>query len=268
MDNLMLASVFSMAGLAILFAAILGVADKKLKVEEDPKVDAINHLLPGVNCGACGFLSCHDFAEHIVAEGVDPGKCRVVEAEAKQKICEISGIEGGESHQEIPLVHCAAETEQKEPIAEYNGIKTCLAANLNFSAGIACQYACLAFGDCVRECPFGALVMENGLPKLDQEKCTGCGKCATTCPKGIIKMQAKKREKLFYVSCSSHDTVLRTRQVCKVGCITCGICVKLSQEGFFELTDNLSNADYSKQDKPEEIEKIQAKCPTKVIKTI
>ncbi len=265
----MITAILSMAGLAIAFAAVLAFANTKLRVEEDPRVDVINHLLPGINCGACGYLSCHDLAEHVVREGEDPAKCRVVDEETREKLLELTGREGETTYPYIPLVRCAAEWEHKKKEGvEYKGIKTCAAANLAFGGGMDCEYGCMGFGDCAEVCPFDALHMENGLPRLDQEKCTGCGKCVEACPRNIIVLQEKRFEKLFYVACSTHDGALRVREICKVGCIACGICEKLSQEGFFKVTDNLSRADYSKQADPEKVRPIAAKCPTKVIKEI
>ncbi|MFH1395471.1 MAG: RnfABCDGE type electron transport complex subunit B [Candidatus Omnitrophota bacterium] len=268
MNNLMIASILSMAGLAIFFASVLAFADKKLKVEDNPEVDEINHLLPGVNCGACGFLSCHDFAEHIVTEGANPLLCKVISEEVREKLLEITGSEEVTQCRQIAIVHCAAKTENKKPIADYAGIKTCGAANLIFGAGISCQYGCMGFGDCIQVCPFDAIHMEDGLPKVDIDKCTGCGKCSAICPRQVISIQDKPFENLFYVACKSSDTMMRTRQICSVGCIACGICEKLSQEGYFKIQNNLSYPDYSKQNKPEEVEKLRAKCPTKVIKSV
>lgn len=257
-----------MAGMAVIFAAALAFADKKLKVDENPMISKVNKHLPQVNCGACGYLSCHDFAEHIVNNGEDPAKCRVLGEEAREQLFELLGKDKGVVYPLIPLVHCAAETEHKKTDAEYKGVQTCSAAGVVFGGGMECQYGCMGLGDCAEVCPFDAMHMENGLPRVDLEKCTGCGKCAEVCPRGIIKMQEKRFDKLVYVACSSHDDILRTKQVCKAGCIACGICEKLSPEGFFKVTDNLSEADYNKQEKKEEIEKIIPKCPTKVIKEI
>ena len=133
---------------------------------------------------------------------------------------------------------------------------------------MACEYGCMGFGDCCTECPFDALHMEDGLPVVDPAKCTGCGKCAEACPRGIITMEKMADGSLIYVACSSLDNTLRTRKACEVGCIACGICEKVSQEGFFKVEHNLSVPDYSKQspERMEDIRAVAAKCPTKVIK--
>ncbi len=267
----MLISIGSMAGMAILFSAVLAVADKKFKVYVDPKIDELTHLLPGVNCGACGFLSCSDYAVHIVEQGVELTRCKVVDDETREKMFKAVGKAVEEVFPHIALVRCAAENEHKEPRADYKGIKTCGAANLVNGGGMKCTFGCMGFGDCVSVCPFDAIHMENGLPRVDAAKCTGCGACRKACPRNIIEIAVKKNSKIIYVACSSNDDILRTKEICKVGCIACGICEKLSPEKFFKVENNLSKADYSKQKDDETIGKIaqiQVKCPTKVIKEI
>lgn len=52
---------------------------------------------------------------------------------------------------------------------------------------------CVACGNCVKYCPFGAITMYKGLcAKVDMEKCKGCNKCVTACPAGVIVCE--KRE--------------------------------------------------------------------------
>jgi RnfABCDGE-type electron transport complex B subunit len=257
-----------MAALACIFAAILAFADKKLRVEEDPLINEINHLLPGVNCSACGYLNCHDFAEHIVKDGVNPAKCRVVSEENRGKICALAGVRESSANRVVALVHCSAKSENKKPLAEYNGIKTCAAAHLVFGAGMECQYGCIGLGDCERECSFDAIHVEEALAVVDTDKCTGCGKCVEVCPRGIIDLKTRKFDKLFYVACSSQDSPVRVKNICGVGCLGCGICEKLSPEKYFVIKDNLSYPAYDKQDKEEEVRTLKDKCPTKVIKEL
>ncbi|MCK5836619.1 MAG: RnfABCDGE type electron transport complex subunit B [Desulfobacula sp.] len=268
MGNLILMAVLSMVSLAVFFAAVLAFADKKLKVEEDPRIVEAYDCLPHANCGACGYVSCHDFAEHLITSGEDPLKCRVLGEDAKEKLLGYLGHEGGESFSYFPLIRCSAKAANKPSFADYRGIQTCRGASLVFSGGMECEYGCMGLGDCAAACSFQALAIVDGLPVVDLSKCTGCGKCESACPKGIITMAEKRHEKLYYVACSNHDGVLRSRQICGVGCIACGICEKISQEGFFAVKDNLSMEDITKQAKQEEVGMVAAKCPTKVIKAL
>lgn len=257
-----------MAGLGVIFAAVLAFADKKLRVEEDPRVGEVLKHLPHVNCGACGFPNCHEMAVHIITDGEDPAKCRPLGEEAREELYKLLGRDGGDTYPKVALVHCAAEGDNKKPVADYKGINNCRAANLAFGAGMECEYGCMGLNDCVEACPFGAIRIENGLAKVDYAKCTGCGKCVEACPRNIISLQEKKFTKLFYVACSTHDGAQRVRKICGVGCIACGICEKLSPEKYFVVKDDLSKPDYGKQGKVEEVAKLKDKCPTKVIKEI
>jgi H+/Na+-translocating ferredoxin:NAD+ oxidoreductase subunit B len=268
MDNLFSVSILSMTGLSILFATVLAIADKKLRVEEDPLIQEVTELLPGVNCGACGCLGCRDFAEHVVKDGTNPAKCPVMAEEQRNKVCKLAGIDEGSAVTILPLIKCAAGWEKKKVKGEYSGVKTCAGANLVFGGGMECSFGCIGYGDCVTVCPFDAIYMHEGLPVIDVDKCTGCGQCAKACPRAVISMQEKQFDKLYFVACNSKNTLLRTREVCSVGCIACGVCVKMTDKGFFAIENNLSIADYSKQDNTEEIEAVQAKCPTKVIRDI
>ena len=51
--------------------------------------------------------------------------------------------------------------------------------------------ACLACGQCVEVCHFGALILEDGTPELKQARCHGCGLCAEECPSGAIRMELR-----------------------------------------------------------------------------
>ena len=55
-----------LGGLGIIMGVILSLANRFLIVEEDPRIDAIEKLLPNYNCGACGTPGCRAFAEGIV----------------------------------------------------------------------------------------------------------------------------------------------------------------------------------------------------------
>ena len=76
----MLTGVLTLAALSFVFATLLVVAHKVLHVDEDPRIEAAQLMLPGTNCGACGYPGCLGLAEAIVDGSALPGKCTVMNA--------------------------------------------------------------------------------------------------------------------------------------------------------------------------------------------
>ena len=79
--NSILIAMVSMGGLGVFFAAGLSVANKKLHVEEDPRIAQILDALPGANCGGCGLPGCGKFAESIVDGEIEINGCPVNSSE-------------------------------------------------------------------------------------------------------------------------------------------------------------------------------------------
>jgi len=76
--NLILISMGVLGVIAFLAACLLYVVSLYFKVEEDPRIDLVTAVLPGANCGGCGFAGCRNFAEACVkANGIDGLACPV-----------------------------------------------------------------------------------------------------------------------------------------------------------------------------------------------
>lgn len=223
--SLIIIATGSMAVLAAFFAIMLSLAHSRLKVEEDPRVEEVLEALPGTNCGACGFASCHALAEAIVREGAEINSCVVGGGDVVEEISQIMGVEAEATRKRIVFVRCGAGKSERRSKATYRGVETCRAADIVMGADTACFYGCLGFGDCQEVCPFKAIKMVDGLPYIDSYKCTGCGKCVEVCPRNIIVLDSFD-ELNYRVKCSSLDRGKRARQVCKKACITCGRCAK------------------------------------------
>lgn len=68
--------------LGILLGVILSLANKYLAVEEDPRIDGVEKLLPNYNCGACGTPGCRAFATGILnGEVKNLSRCKPGKAE-------------------------------------------------------------------------------------------------------------------------------------------------------------------------------------------
>jgi len=260
-----LASVLTMVGLGVFFAVVLVLANQKLKVEEDPRIEELFEKLPGLNCGACGFPSCRVFAEGIVGKKEEAinSMCRVAGPEVAKLIAEIAGV-STEVAKQVAVVYCGAKNKDKTKKAVYKGINTCRSATIFFDGGMNCEYGCLGFGDCAKACPFGAIEMVDGLPKVDPYKCVACGKCVKACPRNIMELMPYDIDNLVVAACRSKNSGAVVRKICSVGCIGCKICEKLSG-GVFYVEENYSKIRKERIKENIKWDEIIKKCPTKTI---
>ena len=252
-----------MLGLGGAFAIVLLIASEKLKVTVDPKIEQIHAALPNLDCGACGFPGCGQYAKALSSNPGLLGKCAPGGQQTSAKIADILNLQVSDSGpQKRPIVHCRAHTEDKTVFARYEGIESCTAANALANVQ-ACTFGCLGYGDCVAACKFDALHIIDGLATVDYDKCTGCTACSKACPRNLIEMVPFSHENMMTVACSSKETGKSTRSFCKVGCIGCGLCAKHTD--IFVVEDNLARLDYTKYQPNEKTETAMNKCPTKVI---
>ncbi len=252
-----------MLGLGGGFAIVLLIASKKLAVEVDPKIEQIHEALPNLDCGACGFAGCGQYAKAVLENPELIGKCAPGGQEAAEKIAKILNLQISDSGAaKRPIVHCRATEADRTYYGQYAGIPTCTAADA-LPVVQACKFGCLGFGDCVAACKFDAIHIVDGLATVDYEKCTGCGACLKACPRNLIEMVPFSYENMMTVACSSKETGKATRLMCKVGCIGCGLCAK--QTDIFSVEDNLAHLDYEKYKPGEQAETAMEKCPTGVI---
>ena len=244
------------------FSLLLALLSKKLKVEEDPQTAKVLDLLPGLNCGACGFSGCRAYAEIVTKECKVFNGCLPAGAEVNKTIAELLGITGGISpHKQVAICHCGAKKGEKKASSRYIGPNTCRSAHLTGGV-IDCVYGCIGLGDCLEVCPVGAITLLDQCIHIDIEKCTGCGKCLKSCPRNLFEIIPLTN--LYNVACSNKEKILMVKKVCSHGCIGCGICIKVENSPYY-LKDNLSLIDYNKTDHPEALEEGKNKCPTKCI---
>ena len=253
--------VLTMTLLGLLFSAGLVLAYKKLKVEEDPKIEAVNQALPQANCGACGFSGCRAFAEAVVKGKAETNDCPVGGNDVATEVAHIMGVSAGKVLQRIARLHCRGTQAAALSRGLYIGVTTCAASHI-IGGNKQCSYGCMGYGDCVAACPFEAMVMgEDGLPIVIEENCTACGKCVDACPRNLFELHPVEQN--IFVYCRSLDGPKASRKLCKNACIACGICARACPEQIV-MDNNLAIIkDYKKID-PEKIPAIE-KCPTKAI---
>lgn len=246
MDYTFLIAIATMGGLGFIFAGALAVADKKLRVFEDPKIADINDVLPGANCGACGNAGCYDFAINVVNGNASATGCPVGGQEVVDEISSVLGLEAGESVKLKARILCNGGEAQavKKSNVDYAGPQGCSVKTVVAGGDKLCLYGCLGGGECVDACQFGAMYMnDNGLPEVIEELCTGCGQCKEVCPRGVIEIHPEDRE--LFIFCKNHDDPKRAKEVCSVACFGCGICARKS-DGGIEMRDFLPIVNYDK----------------------
>ncbi|MFP4687329.1 MAG: RnfABCDGE type electron transport complex subunit B [bacterium] len=252
-------AVLSMGALGALFALGLAIAHKTLKPGADPRVEQLKDMLPGANCGACGYASCEAMAKAMVTDKVNPAGCTVASDDAVEKMAEFLGLEAESTHQQIARLLCRGGEKETIRRGEYRGIETCAAAHQVGGSFKACIYGCLGFGDCVEACNFEALHMnDNGLPVVVEENCVACGACVEACPRDLFELHNVNHQ--LFVWCKSQDDTKKARQACEVACIGCSLCAKLCDG--VEMEGNLAVVDHSKTD---ECDAGVEKCPTGAI---
>jgi len=231
------------AGAGLIAGALLYAASKIFAVKADERLEAVNEALPGINCGACGYSGCGDYANAII-DGAPTNLCKAGGTAVAEKLAEILGVEAAEVDQLVAVVHCNGDCNATSPKYTFDGVSSCAAAKRFYGGSESCAYGCLGFGDCASVCPNGAISIKDGLAKVDKSLCVGCGLCEKACPKKIITMKSIK--KFVDVACSSTSVGKTTKEICKVGCIACKICERKCPEGAIKVNNNLAQIDYSK----------------------
>ncbi|MDR2786159.1 MAG: RnfABCDGE type electron transport complex subunit B [Treponema sp.] len=265
-----MATVLITAAFAALLALILGIAlgffREFFAVEQDPLAGLIREALPGANCGACGFPGCDGYARAAASRQAGPGACSVGGKAVAEKIAALLGTDAGAVKPVIMVLACQGSGEHAPLKGEYTGIPTCRGAKLSAGGTKLCAWGCLGFGDCVAVCKFGALSMgENGLPRIDREKCTGCKICAAECPQQLLRETPKDLDGPM-TRCSNRNPVKSmVIKTCKKGCIKCELCVKNCPGQCIVMDNGIPKIDYSKC---VACGICAEKCPTKVIKLL
>jgi len=262
MSNLILTAVIALGVVGLVLAVVLYVVSRKFAVETDPRVGQIQELLPGANCGGCGFPGCSAFAEACVKQGNLEGlKCTASKDGVMDSIGAILGAEVAHEEPKVAVVRCNGSCENRPRVNRYGGVQRCSIANMTAGGETGCFFGCLGCGDCVSACQFGAITMnpETGLPEVDEEKCTACGQCVKACPRHIIELRKKgKLNRRVYVSCVNKDKGPVARKACKVACIGCGKCVKVCPFEAITLENNVAYIDF---EKCRMCKKCVAECP-------
>jgi Na+-translocating ferredoxin:NAD+ oxidoreductase subunit B len=257
-----LEAVLILGGVGLVFGVFIALANKRLWVWEDPRIDVVAQMLPNANCGACGLPGCRAFAEQAVEGKVTPAQCTVSGDAAREQIAGYLGVDAGEAEKRVARLLCAGGSDVAGYQAEYRGLPTCAAAAAVAGGGKGCAWGCLGLADCERSCDFDAIHMnEFGLPVVDIDKCTACGDCVEACPKGLFELRSVNEHLL--VQCRNLINGDDALAQCKVACTTCGKCVQDAAEGLISIASGVAVVNYDEIALAEP--RATERCPTGAI---
>lgn len=257
-----LEAVAILGGVGLFFGILIAVANNTFRVWEDPRIDAVNEILPGANCGACGYAGCRAFAEGLVEGDVVPAGCTVMGDAEREDVAGLLGVDAGEAEKRVARLLCAGGTDVATRKADYYGIESCVAALAVTGGGKGCTWGCLGLADCAVSCDFDAITMnEFGLPVVDPDLCTACGDCVEACPLDLFALMPV--EQRLIVQCKNLLDGEAATDVCSVACNACGRCVADAPDGLIAMQDGLAVIDYSRNELANE--EATARCPTGAI---
>lgn len=252
------------AGLGLMAGLLLSIFSKLFAIKTDEKTEQIREILPGLNCGVCGYSGCDSYAAALATNSAKTNKCIPGGDETSAKISNILGTDYQDVIETIAFVKCDGLVPHATADSYiYQGEKSCRACNLYYQGKGHCDFGCIGYGDCIAECGYGAITIVDEVATINPYLCKGCAKCVARCPKKLIAV--RDATKKVFVKCSSCNTGKLTNAKCKKGCIGCGKCVKACPNNAIVLENNIANINY---DKCTNCLQCFENCPKKCIEVI
>lgn len=232
-----------MAAVGLVGSVLLSLVSKKLAIGEDERLTYLVSILPGANCGSCGYAGCEQYAKALMS-GASPNACTPGGARVAEELAAFLGVESTGVVQREAFVACLGSYDRLDPKLEWRGENSCRVYSTLFYTSLSCPFACLGFGDCQAVCPFDAITVKDGLASIDPSLCTGCGACTRICPHNVIKViDGGDSKNVAVVTCRNTMNGKKTRQVCPVGCIGCKKCQRACPSEAITVENNLARID-------------------------
>lgn len=219
--------VFLVSSIGLVAGFILAVASVVMHVPKDEIAEKIKDILPGANCGACGYSGCEGYAKALSGGKANIGLCSPGGKTVAEGISKILGANVSNIEYKVAVVKCSGMSSNTDTKMIYQGVKSCSAANQLYSGPGNCSYGCIGFGDCLKVCKYGAITICDGVAVINPQKCVGCSMCVSACPKGLIEFIPIKKQAI--VKCSNCDKGAKTKKDCSAGCIGCMKCAKVCE---------------------------------------
>ena len=247
--NTLTLTIALMGIIGLIGAVVLLVGSKAFAVEEDERLAEVTAMLPGANCGSCGYAGCAAYAQAMI-EGAPVNSCGPGGSETAKRISEYLGVDAGEVAEKRAIVACRGTSDRVvlQERAAYDGMHSCRIYATMGHLSDGCTDGCIGFGDCMDTCPYGAISLnKNEVAVVDPAVCIGCGLCTTICPRHLISLVEKTdRSEVSFVLC--HNTLMgkRAKDACANTCLGCRRCVKVCPQQCITVEDNVAHIDISR----------------------
>jgi len=163
-QHTILTALVALVSLSVLFGAILGFAAVRYKVERNPIVDQIDHILPQTQCGQCGYPGCHPYAQAIV-DGDAINKCPPGGQNTINALADLLDVEAPS----LNIEHREESTIKKVAFIR--------------------EAECIGCTKCILACPMDAILgAAKQMHTVIADECTGCDLCVEPCPVDCIDM--------------------------------------------------------------------------------
>lgn len=243
--------VLLLAAVGLLAGVGLSLAEMSVGGGSSEEETALLELLPGANCGVCGYPGCAGYAQAILKDNAPLQLCRPGGQDTVDQLSALLGRGADALSDEIAWVHCGGKTSalKKAGDYQYRGYATCYAFAQQLPALQSCLYRCVGLGDCVQSCGFDAIHIADGIAAVSPDDCVGCKACVESCPQDLISMVPSitaGNKGVAQMMCNSKASAKTVRAVCEVGCISCGLCVTACQYEAITLVQRLARIDGEK----------------------
>ena len=115
-------TILTLCIIGVVAAVVLYFVAQKFKVEEDPRIDQTEKMLPGANCGGCGFPGCRGLATALVeSDDISALYCSVGGEECMGKIAQYLGKAAPKKEPQVATVRCGGNCEKRPKTNSYMG---------------------------------------------------------------------------------------------------------------------------------------------------